>query len=92
MANSIKTPDHRDAIKLFARMGYASRGIVYMLVGGLAALAAFGQGGQTEGSRGALERVLIAPFGKILLGIIAVGLVGYAMWRTIEPSDDSFKE
>lgn len=88
MANSMKTPDHRDAIKLFARMGYASRGIVYMLVGGLAALAAFGQGGQTEGSRGALERVLIAPFGKILLGIIAVGLVGYAMWRTIQAVKD----
>ncbi|NVF14720.1 DUF1206 domain-containing protein [Vreelandella maris] len=89
MANSMKNPDHRDAITLFARMGYASRGIVYVLVGGLAALAAFGQGGQTEGSRGALERVLIAPFGKILLGVIAVGLVGYAMWRTIQAVKDA---
>lgn len=89
MANNMNNPDHRDAIKLFARMGYASRGIVYVLVGGLAALAAFGQGGQTEGSRGALERVLFAPFGKILLGIIAVGLVGYAMWRTIQAVKDA---
>ena len=80
MANH--TPTHRDAVKLFARMGYASRGVVYLLVGGLAALAALGQGGQTEGSRGALESVLTAPFGKIMLGIIALGLVGYAMWRT----------
>ncbi|WP_457944754.1 DUF1206 domain-containing protein [Vreelandella alkaliphila] len=79
MANRMNNPDHRDAITLFARMGYASRGIVYVLVGGLATLAAFGQGGQTEGSRGALERVLTAPFGKIMLGLIAVGLVGYAM-------------
>lgn len=89
MANSMKKPDHRDAITLFARMGYASRGIVYVLVGGLAALAAFGQGGQTEGSRGALERVLTAPFGKTLLGIIALGLVGYAMWRTIQAVKDA---
>lgn len=89
MANSMKNPDHRDAITVLARMGYASRGIVYVLVGGLAALAVFGQGGQTEGSRGALERVLTAPFGKILLGIIAIGLVGYSLWRTIQAVKDA---
>lgn len=89
MVNSTPAPNHRDAISGFARMGYAARGIVYVLVGGLAALAAFGQGGQTEGSRGALERVLTAPFGKVLLGIIAVGLVGYAMWRTIQAVKDA---
>lgn len=89
MANDMSNPDHRDAIKLFARLGYASRGIVYLLVGGLAALAAFGQGGQTEGSRGALERVLAAPFGKILLGLIALGLVGYALWRSIQAIKDA---
>ena len=88
MANSMKNPDHRDAITVLARMGYASRGIVYVLVGGLAALAVFGQGGQTEGSRGALERVLVAPFGKVLLGIIAIGLVGYSLWRTIQAVKD----
>ncbi|MDX1355717.1 MAG: DUF1206 domain-containing protein, partial [Halomonas venusta] len=89
MANRMNNPDHRDAITLFARMGYASRGIVYVLVGGLATLAAFGQGGQTEGSRGALERVLTAPFGNIMLGLIAVGLVGYALWRTIQAVKDT---
>lgn len=89
MATGSTNPDHRDAIKLFARMGYASRGVVYVLVGGLAALAAFGQGGQTDGSRGALERVLIAPFGQFLLAIIALGLVGYAMWRTIQAIKDA---
>ncbi|MFI0474031.1 DUF1206 domain-containing protein [Halomonas sp. HMF6819] len=83
------TPDHKDAVQLYARMGYASRGIVYLLVGGLAALAAFGQGGQTEGSRGALERLLAAPFGKVLLGLIALGLLGYAMWRCIQAIKDT---
>lgn len=73
MANSMKNRNHWDAITLYARMGYASRGIVYVLVGSLAALAAFGQGGQTEGSRGALERLLTAPFGKVLLAIMEIG-------------------
>lgn len=89
MASSTATPDHRDAISVLARMGYAARGVVYLLVGGLAALAAFGQGGQTEGSRGALERLLTAPFGKVLLGIMAVGLVGYAIWRCIQAIKDA---
>ncbi len=64
-------------------------GVVYLLVGGLAALAALGQGGQTEGSRGALESVLAAPFGKVMLGIIALGLVGYATWRTLQALQDT---
>lgn len=89
MAHRTTAPDHRDAISLFARLGYASRGVVYLLVGGLAALAALGEGGQTEGSRGALESVLTAPFGKILLGVIALGLLGYAMWRTLQALKDA---
>ncbi|WP_447556068.1 DUF1206 domain-containing protein [Vreelandella sp. EE22] len=89
MATSPSTPHHQDAIRLFARLGYASRGVVYLLVGGLAALAAFGQGGQTQGSRGALESVLGAPFGKVLLGVIALGLLGYAMWRSIQALNDA---
>ncbi|WP_346797129.1 DUF1206 domain-containing protein [Halomonas sp. Bachu 37] len=89
MANDTPNPDHRDAISVFARLGYAARGIVYLLVGGLAALAALDQGGQTEGSRGALERLLAAPFGQVILGAIALGLVGYALWRTIQAVKDA---
>lgn len=43
----------------------------------------------TEGSRGALETVLTAPFGKILLAVIALGLIGYAIWRTIQAVKDA---
>lgn len=67
-------------IEFLARAGYAAKGVVYGLVGGLALLAAFNSGGQTTGSRGALRSLLDQPFGQVLLGVIAAGLAGYALW------------
>jgi hypothetical protein len=89
MATGRTTPDHRDAIILLARAGYGARGIVYLLVGGLAALAVFGQGGQTTGSRGALQRLMLAPWGDVLLGVMVVGLLGFALWRGIQAIKDT---
>lgn len=71
-------------LHFIARAGYAARGVIYLIVGGLAALAAFGRGGETTDSRGALSEVLGAPFGKFLLAAMAVGLLGYAAWRAVQ--------
>lgn len=78
-----RTPSKRD-FTLAARTGYAARGIIYLIVGCLAVLAALGRGGGTTDSRGALTEVLNAPFGTVLLVAIAVGLVCYAAWRAIQ--------
>jgi hypothetical protein len=67
-----------------ARFGYAAKGVVYLIIGGLAALAAFRKGGKTTDSRGALEEILFQPYGKFLLGAVAVGLIGYALWRVVQ--------
>ncbi len=64
-----------------ARFGYVAKGVVYIIIGVLAALAAFTAGGKTTGSRGALIEILRQPFGRILLGVIALGFSGYAAWR-----------
>ncbi|MGO4571413.1 DUF1206 domain-containing protein [Microvirga sp. 2TAF3] len=72
-----------------ARLGYGARGIVYCLVGGLAVLAATGSGGQIGGSGSALQTLLGQPFGKVLLGLIALGLLCFALWRVIEPLTDA---
>lgn len=81
-------PNHIDTIVFFARAGYAARGIVYLLVGGLTTLAVLDQGGGATGSRGALRSVLAAPLGDFLLLGIAVGLVGYSLWRCIQAIKD----
>ena len=72
-------------ISTVARFGYAARGLVYLIVGGLAFLAAFGgSGGETTGTRGALHTVLAQPFGRTLLAIVAGGLASFALWRGIQ--------
>ena len=68
------------AITFLARAGYAAKGVVYGLVGGLALLAAIGSRGETTGSKGALRSLLDQSFGQVLLAVIAVGLAGYALW------------
>jgi hypothetical protein len=78
--------DHR--LELFARSGYAARGIVYVVIGWLALLAAIG-GGRSEDSKGALREILSQPFGEVMLGLVALGLVGYAGWRLIQAIRDT---
>jgi hypothetical protein len=75
-------------IEGLSRLGYAAKGIVYVLVGVLAAQAAAGVGGETTDTHGALLHVLEAPFGRLLLAIIALGLAGYALWCFVQAAFD----
>jgi Domain of Unknown Function (DUF1206) len=70
--------------ELMARGGYTARGVVYMIVGGFAVLAAFGSGGATTGTRGALYSLLTQPFGYALLGAVALGLLCFSLWRLLQ--------
>ena len=71
-----------------ARCGYAAKGIVYLLIGVLALQAALGPGGKTTDSTGALHTIAGQPFGKILLGLVGIGLCGYALWRLVQAALD----
>ncbi|WP_323767896.1 DUF1206 domain-containing protein [Marinovum sp.] len=64
------------------RAGYAARGLVYLILGGLTMSAAF-SGGNTEGTKGAVETLRGAPFGQVLLWLVALGFVCYGVWRLI---------
>ncbi|MBD2773280.1 DUF1206 domain-containing protein [Iningainema tapete] len=75
-------------VERLARFGYASKGVVYAIVGLLAAQAAFGSGGKTTDTQGALQTIVNQPFGKFLLALVAIGLIGYVIWRFVQAIKD----
>ncbi|MEG3977539.1 DUF1206 domain-containing protein [Microcoleus sp. herbarium8] len=83
--DSIKEPVRRASsqpwFERLARLGYAAKGLVYFIVGFLAAQAAFGSGGKTTDTKGALATIVSQPFGKFLLFLVTIGIVGYVLLR-----------
>lgn len=75
-------------IERLARFGFVSKGVVYGIIGLLAAQAAFGTGGKTTDATGALQTLVQQPFGKLLLALVAIGLIGYVLWRFVEAIKD----
>jgi hypothetical protein len=68
---------------MLARFGYLAQGVVYLIIGILAARVAVGGGGGGANidSRSALHAIYTQPFGQFLLWIVAVGLIGYALFN-----------
>lgn len=74
--------------KNLARTGYASRGVVYLIVGVFAMLAAFGGAEKTD-SEGALLKLLGQPFGQAMVLIMILGLISYVVWRLVQTIFDT---
>jgi hypothetical protein len=65
------------------RVGYAAKGIVYVVIGVLAVKLAAYRGGKTTDSQGALGTIAHQPFGTALLAIVGIGLAAFALWRFV---------
>ncbi|QAY75759.1 DUF1206 domain-containing protein [Sphingosinicella sp. BN140058] len=70
-------------LEALARIGFAARGVMYVLIGILALFT-----GRSEDGAGALEQ-LNSGFGRLLLGVMAVGFLGYGLWRVSDAIYDS---
>ena len=95
MHTSNITPDKSEWIKGFARFGLVSKGIVYTLSGVLALMAALHVGNSDEQNAdrtGVFNFVYDQPMGRVLLGIIAIGLLCYACWRLFQGIKDTEKK
>lgn len=76
------SPLPSSGIKALAKLGFAAIGVVYVLMGVLALLAAMGmQRGARADKQEAVQHLQQVPGGSVLLGLIALGLLGYILWR-----------
>lgn len=82
MASTPRRALHVGLRPLFV-LGHGSKGVIYLLVGGLALLAAFSGRGKVAGEEGAVKTIGEQPFGRYLLLAAGAGLVCYALSRML---------
>lgn len=79
----------REWVERLARVGFAAKGVVYLVLGGLALRFALGEGGRLTDPHGAVAGLLATPYGRPLVGTLAAGLALYAGWRFLEAFADT---
>ena len=73
------------SLEVLARVGLIAYGVVHLLIGWLALQIAWGaSASKSADTSGALRTLADQPFGKILLWLVAVGLVALALWQASE--------
>jgi len=70
-------------LRVAARLGYASIGVVYLVVAAMAARAVIAWQPTNPNAKHAMETLEIAPFGGVALFAIGVGMFGYGLWRIV---------
>jgi hypothetical protein len=75
-------------IEKLSRLGYAVHGLIYIVIGVLAAQLASGSRGELADPPSAILAIAEQPFGGVLLTVTAVGLAAYALWRFIQAIAD----
>src|SRR5258706_8808925 len=78
-----RATSNRRWIERVARFGFGARGLVYILVGVLAAEAA-AVGGRATDAHGAIQAIGQQHFGTVFLLVLALGLAAYALWRVAQ--------
>lgn len=64
-----------------AHSGYIAEGLLYLVIGFFALLAAMERRLQPDGSKGALAKLGRTAFGDVLLAVLAIGLAAFVIWQ-----------
>lgn len=78
--NGAVLPKQRTLIINISRIGHGARGVVFAIVGSSLIVAAFhARASEAHGFDDALRQLAAQPFGSVLLGIVAAGLIAYGL-------------
>jgi hypothetical protein len=77
--------DKSEKFSWLVRLGYAARGVVYLLLGYLALSTA---GKAKDGQSAVFDLIQDVPMGTALLYLVAVGLLAYAAFKLIDAATD----
>ena len=73
------------SLEMLARVGLIAYGVVHILMGWLALQIPWSaSGSESADNSGALKTLADQPFGKVLLWLVALGLVALALWQVSE--------
>ena len=84
----MKAVVNKGVVEKLTRFGYVAHGLIYIIIGGLAAQFAIGEGGTLTDPPGALKTIRHQPLGKQAVLFTAIGLAAYALWRLIQAAAD----
>jgi hypothetical protein len=78
-------PETRTWVCRVSALGISARGVVFLVIGGFLVQAAARESpGRARGLDGALAALARQPHGDVLLGLVAVGLLAYAVYQFTE--------
>jgi hypothetical protein len=75
-----------------SRLGYIVHGLVFFVIGVLAARISWGERGELADPPSAIQTIRHQPFGELLVVVIAIGLASYGLWRFAQAIVDPDKQ
>ncbi len=79
----------RPGVKALARLGFYTKGFLFIVIGGLALLVVFGiDGGRITDPAGALATVAESTYGRIFLIVFIAGAIGHGIWNILRGGAD----
>ncbi len=70
-------------LRVLARLGFATNGLLHILIGGIAISVAIGAGGGSADQSGALKQLASTPGGVFVLWAVVIGMFALGLWLII---------